>query len=143
MADIKIPDIGEYIRNIGKIVDIQEIPQPVLKDYIIEEGEARCELRLNDNLIKKLETINDFYGLDTCIETAIRDMKKYIKDMGIDKDSDLEVVVIHVITYHRGRPTNRENFYARGYPEFNTLDTGSKWEVPEDIEKVVWSSKNV
>jgi hypothetical protein len=138
---LKIPQIGQYIRNTGKIVRIEEIPQPTLIDYIIEEGTARCELRMKDKLLKNLGEYNDFYGQDTCKDGAIKDMIEYCEELGITKDSELEVVVVYVVEQSRMRPNGRKNFCEDEYADFSAIEWGNKIGVADDVETVIWSSK--
>ena len=39
-------------------------------------------------------TLNDFYGLETCISTAIEEAKEYASSRNITKDSELEVMAL-------------------------------------------------
>ena len=58
--NIKLPVIGDFVRNAGRLVAIETTePVPPPKDYIFEEIEARCEIRLNGKVIKEIGTYND------------------------------------------------------------------------------------
>ncbi len=143
--ELKIPEVGEFVRHIGELVSIEEIqPQPPpkpLKDYIFEEIEARCELRLNDEVLKHLTTLNDFYGQETGVESAIKEMKEYASDRNITKDSDVEVVVIRRASQTRKRPTSRRNIFSDEYFDFDNIGYGATANLVEPIETKVWSSR--
>jgi hypothetical protein len=144
---MNLPLIGEYLRGIGRLVSreaIQPPPQPPpTEDFIFEEITARCELRLNGHRLVELQELNDYYGLGMGKVQAIKDMETYIAEEHITANSDLEVVVIEVKQYFRARPKNWEDRINKGFHQFEPLDTGSKWNVPETIETIVWSSKCV
>jgi hypothetical protein len=147
MSDLKIPQVGEYIRNVGKLIKVEDelpAPPPPTKDYIFEDIEAKCELYLKSNgeLLDKLGTINDFYGRETSVTTAIEEMKEYAKKRNITKDSELEVRVTKVVSLTRMKPINQEAFYAKGYRDFQSREWGSKYQLPDPVETIVWSSKN-
>ena len=139
---LKIPEVGEFLRGVGVLVKIEDgKPVPPPKDYIFEDITARCEMRLNGEVIKEIETLNDHYGLETSVKTAIEEMKDYAKRRGITDKSDVEIVVVRVAEQTRMRPKNRESYYATGYMDFESLRYGSHRNLPEDVETVVWSSK--
>jgi hypothetical protein len=147
MSDIlKIPVIGDYIRNIGTLVKIETIPPKPVEpevDYIFEDIEARCQLRFNGEIIKNLSDFNDFYGLGTGVKYAIKEMKAYAIQHKITKDSDLEVVVIKITRQYRARPTKRFEYWDKKFVDFAPLDNyQSTRGLPEPIETLVWSSKN-
>jgi len=63
---LKIPAIGEYVRHVGKLIRIEDEipqPQPISKDYIFEEIDARIEVKLGDTVLKTIGAYSDFYGL--------------------------------------------------------------------------------
>ena len=147
MAVLKIPKVGEYVRHIGKLIAVNVVPPPPPtepeREYIFEEIEARCELRLNGEVIKGLATLSDFYGLETSVSEAIKEMKVYANKRNITKDSDLEVVVVKIVHQYRKQPLNRENFWNKEYRDFDTFgDYRTTKGLPEPIETVVWSSKD-
>lgn len=142
---LKLPEIGEFVRNIGKLVKIEDIilppPQPE-RDYIFEDIEAICEIFYKGELIKRLCTYNDFYGFGTSVETAIKEMKAYAFERQITKSSELEVRVTQVVSQTRMKPNGRENFYMKGQGDFEYKPFGSKLNLPEPVATMVWSSKN-
>jgi hypothetical protein len=143
--DFKIPVIGEYVRNIGTLVKIETIQPPTpapYKEYIFEEIEARCELRRYDEQLDKIEELNDFYGKETSIKTAIKDMIEYCKIHRITKDSEVEVIVVKVARQYRATPTGKVEFWDKKFADFKPLDNyQSERDLPEPIETIVWSSK--
>jgi hypothetical protein len=147
MADeLKIPAVGEYERNIGRLVKIDAITPPppeTYYEYIFEDISAKGELRLNGETLDTLCNINDFYGLGTSVTTAIEEMKAYAEKRKITSKSELEVVVIKVTEQTRMKPNHRENYSALGFTDFGELDYGSKRDLPEDKYEIVWSSKSL
>ncbi len=142
---LKMPAIGEFVRHTGKLVAIETIPPPPQpppeQDYIFEEITARCELRLGKEVIKHLETLNDFYGLETSVGTAINETQAYAAARKLTPVSELEAVVVRVVHQFRTRPTGREGPYSNGYLEFEPLKWGSQRALPKDVETIAWSSK--
>jgi hypothetical protein len=144
MADTKckIPQIGDFVRGVGTLVDVQtEEPTPPKKDYIFENIDSKCELRRNGKVLDELGTYNDYYGLGTGVKTAIKEMKEYCKEEVITSASEVEVVILMQVSQVRMRPIGRENFYTKEWIEFQSLDWGSKRDLPEPTEEIVWSSK--
>lgn len=145
MTAPRLPEIGEFVRHHGRLLAIEDVtpeppPQPVL-DYIFEEISARGELRRLGKVVKEIETLNDFYGLETSVRECIREMQEYAKAEAIGPDSEVEVVVVRVVSCYRARPKPSANFYDESFRDFAALDHGSKWTVPDDVETVAWSTK--
>lgn len=145
-SEPRLPVVGEFVRTVGTLVRIEVVtppPPPPETDYIFEKIEARCELRLRDGTeLKKLQTLNDFYGLETSVETAIEEMEAYAQKHNIGPDSDIEVVVVKVTSQCRAQPIyDQKNFYDKEFMDFNALPLGSKRGVAEPVEEVVWSSR--
>ncbi len=144
LQKLKIPQVGEFVRPIGKLINIEVVQPPPPKpetNYIFEEIEARCELRLNDEVLKHLGTLNDFYGLETSVESAIKEMKEYVSSRNINKNSDLEVVVIRKAYQIRKRPIDRYNIFSKEYHDFEFIEHGATLNLPKPIETIAWSSK--
>jgi hypothetical protein len=140
----RIPKVGEFVRSIGTLVKIDKVQPPppkLIDEYIFEQIEARIEVRFNGEKLKDLSTFSDFYGVGTSVDSAIKDAKEYSERRGITKDSDLEVVVIKVVSQYRAKVSNVENYYDKEYHYFDAFSYGCKRDLPEDIETVVWSSK--
>ena len=144
----RLPVVGEFVRSVGRLVGIQTIdppPQPPpQKDYIFEDVSARCEMRLNGERINLINTLNDFFGVDSGIKSAINEMVEYCEDKKIGPESDIEVVVVKVVCRYRARPCADvlKIFNNKNYRNFNFLKAGACWDLPEDVETIVWSSKD-
>lgn len=142
----RIPNIGEYVRHHGTLVDIEIIeppPQPPpQKDYIFEEVNSRCETRLGNDVLNKWNHVNDFYGKETSVQDSIEKAKKYAAEKGICPDHSLEVVAVKITTRRRMRPTNSENFYDKSFFDFKCLEFGSCRDLSGPVETVVWTSRN-
>ena len=137
----KIPNIGEFVRGSGKLLAVETIlpipPEPH-KEYIFEEITARIELRLGHEVVKVLESLNDFYGLETSIKSAIEEAKEYADNRNLSNNSELAVIVIKQISQYRATLSNDENYYASKYASFKSLGSTN---LPQPIETIVWSSK--
>lgn len=138
----KIPEIGDYVRTVGTLVEIQDVtPPPPNKviDYIFEDVTAHIAGFINGKKIQDFETFNDFYGKGTAVEHAIIEAKKIARKFG----KELEVRVIKITSRTRKRPNREEGFYDKQFVGFKSLDLGCRYEMPEDIEEVVWTSKRI
>jgi hypothetical protein len=140
-AKARIPEVGEYVRMHGTLVEVQDVtppPPPVPElDYIFEDTEARIEVLANGRKIKDAGTMNNFYGKDTCVTSAIEDAEKIAAHYG----EGVEVRVVKVTYRTRMRPAREENLYAPAFVDFRPLDRGSRWNLPDPVEEVVWSSR--
>jgi hypothetical protein len=136
--ELKIPQVGEYLRDVGKLIKVEEIvPTQPQKDYIFEDIEYKCDLYLDDELLKSLTTYGNFR------QHAIDDMSKYCADRKINKNDRLEMRITEVKTQVRRQFTSKESFYNEGYPEFVRKDIGCYLNLPEPVETIVWSSKKL
>lgn len=145
-SNLKIPQIGEYIRNIGTLTKIEDVvpkPPPPEKDYIFEIIEARCDLYRNNELLKHLYTLNDFYELNSCIKTAIEEMIDYATTNKITKDSEVELRVTKVSSLIRMNPTWEKNYYTKEYTDFKYKELGSRFNLPEPTETIIWTSREL
>lgn len=141
-TETRLPEIGEYARGHGVLVEIQDVtppppPVPVL-DYIFEESTAKWEVRANGTVLADGETYTDFYGLGTCVEHAVEAAKRYAAELG---ESSLEVVVVKTTVRYRKRPGREENFYDPKFRDFHSLGHGSRWNLPEEVVEEVFSMK--
>jgi hypothetical protein len=137
---VRVPEIGEYVRHYGTLVEVQDVtPKEIVLDYIFEERAARLEGRINGKVVKEYGTFNNHYGQDTCVKCAIEEARVQQLWLG---ESNLEFVVVKVTTRTRMRPdrSNREYFYAKGIRAMKALDYGCRRGMPDDIEEDVWSS---
>ena len=79
MENKKVNYVGDFIRNIGKLIAVQDVtPEapPDRFDYIFEETTARIEAHINNVLVKEFATYNDFYGDGTCVSLAKKEAKR-------------------------------------------------------------------
>ncbi len=138
----RVPTEGDYVRMCGTLVAIEDVtPKEIVLDFIFEETEARLEGRINGHVVKEYSTFNNFYGRDTCVESAIKEAKVQEAWIG---ESNLEFVVVKVTRQVRMRPARdgKENFYAREFREMRTIEHGCRWNLPDEVEEDVWSSKS-
>jgi hypothetical protein len=142
----RLPAVGEYVRGVGTLHAVEQPPAPPPPPpvYIFQQTTATAELRRNGELLKELQTLTDWYGLETSVATCIDEMRSYCARQRITSTSELEVVVVRVVSYYRARPVHQqENILAREFQSFSVLDHGGCWDVPEPEETVVWSSRNL
>lgn len=140
----RLPKEGEYVRHQGVLIDIKTIQPPLPKpiiEYIFEERSARKEIRFKDGtVLNQLETLNDFYGLGTGEETAIKELAEYCSKKGIGKDSDVEAFVVREINHIAKKPENEPNFYDNTFLNFENV-TNHYDPILKHEEMDVWSSK--
>jgi len=137
----RLPRKGEYVRHQGVLIDVKKtqppLPKPIIK-YIFEERSARKEIRLSYGaVLKEIETLNDFHGLGTGEETAIKELSEYCKKKGINNDSDIEAFVVREIDHIAKKPENKPNFYDDTFLNFENVSNYNQKH--EEID--VWSSK--
>lgn len=146
MSEPRLPNVGEYVRGTGVLIKIEQAPpsppppQPP-PDYIFEDTSARWELRRKGETLTTFTTFSDFYGLGTSVTSAVEAAMKYAEEQAIDANSEVEVVVVRIVTYSRERPSNKENIYAPAFRYFESVVDSSRYNVPEEVEADVWSTK--
>lgn len=136
----RLPTEGEYVRTYGKLVAIEDVtPKEVILDYIFEESEARVDAFINGKLVRSYGVFNNFYGENTCVEHAVTHAKELLERYG---ESNLEFIVIKFTRQVRMRPesSERANFYEKEFRAMRTLECGSRWNLPDEKEEVVWRS---
>jgi hypothetical protein len=141
--EVKLPDVGEYVRNYGTLVEVEDVtPKDVVLDYIFEDTSARLEARINGKVVKTYGEFNNFYGKDTCVENAIKEARIQQRWLG---ESNLEFVVVKITSRKRMRPDHgvRENFYDDKFRAMKPLECGAYWDLPPETEEVVWSSVGI
>ncbi len=69
-------------------------------------------------------------------------MRAYAIDNGIGPTSEIEVVVVRIVSCDLRRARKEEGFYDKTYVEFEEIPP-REWMLacPEPVEAVVWSSK--
>lgn len=136
----RLPKIGEHVRSKGTLVSIHDITpiQDPVTGYVFESLEAEIKMRVNGLDVKSICTFNDFYGIKTCLESAVDEAKGWSKKYG----PGVEIVVIKRTLYTCKSPMNRENFYNKDFFDFETAkDTFRiRDQIPEDQEVEYWSS---
>jgi len=144
MSDVKkprLPDVGEYVRMHGILIDVKTVNPPVpkpIKEYIFEECSARQELRFKDGeVLQTLGTYNNFYGLGTAVKSSIKELKAYSKKKGFDKNSNVEAVVVKEIRQYPATPNAKENYYNKEFVDFDH----QLYSDLKNKEIDVWSSK--
>jgi hypothetical protein len=147
METPRLPVEGEYVRGCGRLVDIQTAPPPPPpvpdKEYIFAERTASVVVFLKDGTpMKRLSTLNEFYGEGTATHAAIEQANIYATNHKITPESDVILIVVEKTEHVRMRrsPAADKNYMAAEFVSFQTLNIGSKRDVPADIRKIVWSS---
>lgn len=138
----RLPEVGEYVRMLGELVEIQDVtppPPPKQVDYIFREIHCQAEGRINGKTVIELSCFNTFAGRDDCLRSAVREAEEKQKELG---PSDMEFVVVMTTSYSRMRPCNpaREYLYQREFVDFKHTDSPRRG-LPPDQTEDVWSSK--
>ena len=137
---VRLPKEGEYVRMYGRLIAIEDVtPKDIILDYIFETTEARIEGWINGKLVKNFGVFNNFYGEGTCVDHAVKHARELMKEYG---ESNLEFVVIEITKRVRMRPdpSERANLYAKEFRAMHSLQCGSRWNLPDEKEEVVWRS---
>jgi hypothetical protein len=127
--------LGDYVPQIGNLVRIDDVTPPApakLLDYVFEVVNYQGHVHFSGG------RLSDLSGwTQSGKENALGDCRAFCARHKINRNSELEVVCIEKKSYVRMRPTK-----VRDYgPQFDALDFGSKRDVPEETETVIWSSK--
>jgi hypothetical protein len=106
---MKHPEINEFLRGAGTLIAIEDAKPtpPPPKDYIFERVEARIEVRLGAEVLKSRGTFWDFDGLEASVQTAIEEASEYATEHKIGADSELEVVVMKIVSRTRMMQTGQ------------------------------------
>lgn len=138
--ELKIPQPGEFVRSLGRLLRTEEIPQPPLTDYIFEQVTATVGAMVNGIQVNSYGTFWDHGGEGSAVRSAIEEAKKVHEQF----DGKLTIVVEKETTQVRRRlpEHQQECLYARGYHSFNGLSPVSQLNLPEPVVEVVWSSDN-
>lgn len=141
MSDPRTPNIGEYVRGTGTLIEIQDgkPPPPPPKVYIFEVFEAETDLYLHDRKIQNLSSIWDFHGLKRSISEAIKEAKEYCKKYGVDGNSESEVRVTQILSKRRCHQTDEKNYYVEEFKTYKPIGSGSGGGDP--VRTIVWTSK--
>lgn len=139
---MEIPKQGDFVRRQGLLIRTEEYtpPRPPTEiDFIFEEQEARTELRLNTLTVSEIQTLNDYYGPGTAVESSIKEAKEYAEENGINKDSDLEIIVIKIVNQFRAKIINKAP-----YNDYLRIESYQRSGVslPDPVETIVWSTKD-
>jgi hypothetical protein len=135
-----MPQVGDYVRMKGRLVEIQDVtPKEIVLDYIFEDTEATLVSRINGKNVKQYGTYNNFYGEDSCVQSAIEEAKTQQEWLG---ESNLEFVVVKTISQVRMRPNrgNLTSLYAPDFRDMASIGFGCRFELPDDKVEEVWSS---
>lgn len=137
---VRLPKEGEYVRTYGRLVAIEDVtPKEIILDYIFEESDARVDAFINGKLVRSYGVFNNFYGENTCVDHAVKHAKELMERYG---ESNLEFVVTKFTRQLRMRPdpSERANLYAKEFRAMHSLQCGSRWNLPDEKEEVVWRS---
>jgi hypothetical protein len=136
----KLPQVGDYVRMKGRLVEIQDVtPKEIVLDYIFEDTEATVYGMINGKIVREYGTFNNFYGQDSCVKSAVEEAENKQKELG---ESDLEFVVAKKTTQNRMRPNprNLSSLYAPEFRDMALLDHGCCAGLPNEKIEKVWSS---
>lgn len=141
MSKLKLPEVGQFVRQYGKLLEIQDVtPPPTEKliDYIFEIREATIQGHLDNQVVKVFGTMHGIYGETTAVKNAIDESLRLAV-----KWPSIEMVVVQHTSWRRMRPaiTGRENFYDKRQVAFDALASGACAGLQTDKYEEVWSSK--
>lgn len=148
MREPKLPEAGEYVPGLGRVISVEDIqppPPPPVREWVVEVVTAEVEVRLNGKPLRHVgpgSFCDANFGEGSCIETAIREARKYCEREHIAGDGRLEVVVVKVIEYRRmvADASGEADYYGyrRLNPKSRVFGSG---DVPETLRAEVWSSR--
>lgn len=136
-------EVGQYVKRIGKIIRIDDVtptPPPKVLEFVFEERHARIELRRKDKVLQDMGTYSDFYGEGTGEQEAIEHAAETAQEMEITKDSEVEMVVVRLVSQCRYKHLRRVRFSHE--PPFDRLDVGCARDLADDVVTDVWSSRS-
>lgn len=140
MSDFKTPEVGQYLRHAGRVLEINDVtPPPPKKDieYIVEDTSAKLDLMINGNPIKCYGVFNNHYGEGTCVDEAIKEAKDILRSLG---NTDAEMVVTKITDIRKMKIFDyvNDDLYNRGFLKLMPKDSF----MVSSTEELVWSSKS-
>ena len=133
---LRIPEVGEFVRHCGTLVAIEEIPPPPppppKKSFVFESTTYSIVVRIAGQKIAEGPQFCVGVQLDSAIDEATKIAKRY--------DYQADVVVVEVVSRYRCEATETENIYNRGMPHF-AIEAFPHRGMPKDVVRDVWSSK--
>lgn len=133
---LRIPEVGEFVRHCGTLVAIEEVPPPPppppKKSFVFESKTYSIVVRIAGQEIAKGPVFVVGVELDYAIKDAIKMAKRY--------DYQADVVVVETVKRYRCEATETESFYQRGTPYF-AIEAFPYRDMPNDVVRDVWSSK--
>lgn len=146
MSALKIPVVGEYVRGLGKVIAITFNERDGGTDYIFEEVTAAWAICLKGTVIHDCNTLWDFSGRLSSVASAAEEAAAWLKRMDLKPGDANHVRVEMTRKLYRKRPkTDNQDAYCynscdREYRDFKALSTGSRWDLPDEQEHIVWDS---
>lgn len=137
---LRIPEVGEYVRTLGRLVKVEEIPQPTLVDYIFEEVSATVRSLAGGRPLNEHGSFNEYYGEGTAVEAAIKEARRLHSHYG----RSLTFIVERRTEQTRKRLPEypSECIRAKGIANFVSTDWASQRDLPDPVVEIVWSSDN-
>ena len=136
MSEPRAPVVGDYVRNLGRVLRVEEIPpppQPPPKTvYVVEQVLAQIEIHSASGvLIDKRSAYSDFYGEGTAVPEAAAQAAILADGLG----AGVVVIVRRIVTEEHAIAGRGKNYYA---PEFIALDHNKEGDQISD--EIVWRS---
>lgn len=141
MSDPKVPEVGDYVRMTGtllEVIDVPPLPQPPpQKLFIFKDCTATVEIRVNGLTLKTCSTYNNFNGRDACVRDAICEAKELVDNYGTA--TGVEVCVVKETFKRQSWVVPGINYYC---PEYVNLSDYTDRNLIEDevLREKVWSS---
>ena len=133
---LRIPEIGEFVRHCGTLVAIEEVPPPPppppKKSFVFESTTYSIVVRIAGQEIAK----GPEYVVGADMDCAIKDATKIAERY----DYQADVVVVETVARYRCEATDSESIYQKGMPVF-AIEAFPYRDMPNNVVRDVWSSK--
>ena len=138
----RLPNIGEYVRNLGRLVAVvEDVPPPSpppTKRYVFEVVSARVEiLSMSGVKIDTRESLNDFFGEGSAVTAAIKCAREHTEKLAA---GFVVVVVRRIVERQAMRPTPREHEYHPYCHEIRQFDHVVGHYDTNETSEIVWRS---
>lgn len=141
----KIPDVGDYVRGLGKLVAVEDVTPQVkpMTGYVFEILSATVEMWANGNKLKECVTFNDLGGEESCLKSAVEEAESLIEHYG----NGVEFRVMKNTDYDCKAPWHEgSNFYDSKFRQFRDMaafhhgNIYNHMKVPQSKSELYWTS---
>lgn len=145
MSKLKIPEVGEYVRGIGRLILVTQNERDGGTDYIFEDVTAKAQACLRGKVLSEFGESWDFIGHLSSVPATYDDAMGWMKKMEVKPLEANHVRVVMCRSLSRKRPKTGladeycRNFYNHQYRAFEQT-SGCRWRLPENQSITVWDS---